>query len=584
MTDAPALVSPAPPASPVSGAHLLDRLRSGEAAILLLLVIVLTVVLPPFAFLIQASLTVGSGAQARYGLDNFAAVIAHGGAEVWITTLVYALGSSVLAIALGVSCAWLVARTDAPFRRIAMVTAFLSLAVPVIIKSIGWIMLLGPNSGLVNVLLRTVVGGEEGPIQLYSLGGMIFVEGLLWMPVVFLLTLPVLGAMDPSLEEAAATSGADLRHTFLRVTLPLMRPSVFAVFLLALIRSLESFEVPLLIGAPGDLHTLTTVIYQSMHTGFLPNYGEASAFAFLLLLVVIAPLIYYYRLTRQGDRFATITGKGFRPRRLKLGRWRTPLGLWLLVVPFSLAAPVLIMVWASLLPVYKPPALADFAQLTLGNYRSVWGRSETLSGLSNSALIGFWSATLVVALTFTAAWLIARYRGLARWVLDVMISVPLVFPGIVLGITLLIEFLRLPMIPIYGTIWILVFAFLIRFMPSGMRFCHAGILAIHRELEECGRTCGAPVLTVLRRIVLPLALPSVAAAWLYVFLHSIRDLSLAVLLAGPGSPVVATVILDLWNNGEVPELAALAVVLATAVTALGVVLMWLSRRAGGVAT
>jgi iron(III) transport system permease protein len=165
-----------------------------------------------------------------------------------------------------------------------------------------------------------------------------------------------------------------------------------------------------------------------------------------------------------------------------------------------------------------------------------------------------------------------------------LISVPLVFPGIVLGITLLIQFLWLPMVPIYGTIWILVFAFLIRFMPYGMRFCHAGILAVHRELEECGRACGATTFTVLRRVVLPLALPSVTAAWLYVFLHTIRDLSLAILLAGPGSPVVAVVILDLWNNGEVPELAALAVLLAAGVTALGVMLMWLSRRTAGVAT
>ena len=565
--------------------HFTDRLRSGEAAILALLALVLAIVLPPFLFLLRASLTVGgTEAQPRYGLDHFVSVIAGSGADLWITTIVYALGSSALAIALGASSAWLVARTDAPFRRIATVAAFLSLAVPVIIKSIGWIMLLGPNSGLVNVVLRLLVGGDEGPIALYSLGGMIFVEGMLWTPVVFLLTLPVLGAMDPSLEEAAATSGADVRQTVQRVTLPLLRPSISAVFLLALIRALESFEVPLLIGAPGNLHTLTTAIYESIHTGFVPKYGEASAFAVLLLLIVVAPLAYYYWLTKQADRFATITGKGFRPRRLRLGAWRLPLGLWLLAIPLSLLAPLLILIWASFLPVYKPPELADFAQLSLANYRTVWGRPETLTGLTNSALIGFWSATVVVALTFAAAWLIIRVRSRARFALDAMISVPLVFPGIVLGITILIEFLRLPFIPIYGTIWILVFAFLIRFMPYGMRFCHAGILAIHRELEECGRTCGAGVLTVLRRIVLPLALPSVVAAWLYVFLYTIRDLSIAILLAGPRSQVIAVVILDLWNNGEVPELAALSVLMAAGVTALGVVLMWVSRRAGGVAT
>src|SRR5262245_62473769 len=409
--------------------NFVDRLRSGEAVIVALLAAVLVIVLPPFLFLIRASLAIGSDATPRYGLDNFIAVIAHSGAELWITTLIYSLGSVALAIALGSSSAWPGARTDAPFRRIAVIAAVLSLAVPGIIKSIGWIMLLGPNSGLVNVALRAVVGGEEGPIQLYSLGGMIFVEGLLWTPVVFLLTLPVLYAMDPSLEEAAATSGADLRQTFQRVTLPLMRPSIVAVFLLALIRALESFEVPLLIGAPGNLHTLTTAIYESIHTGVVPRYGEASAFAVLLLLIVLGPLAYYYRLTKAAERFATITGKGFRPRRLKLGRWRRPLGLWLLIIPVALAAPLLILLWASFLPVYKPPELADFALLNLANYRTVWGRSETLAGLTNSALIGFWSATAVVALTFTAAWLTVRYRGSARWALDVVISVPLVFPG-----------------------------------------------------------------------------------------------------------------------------------------------------------
>jgi iron(III) transport system permease protein len=566
--------------------HLFGRLRTGGTAIWLLLAVTAAIVLPPFVFLVRAILTLGNAgaAQPEYGLANFVSVLARSGGELWLTTLIYSFGSSALAIALGVSSAWLVARTDVPLRQSAMVAAFLSLAVPVIIKSIGWIMLLGPNSGLINVLLRSVLGGEEGPLQLYSLGGMIFVEGMLWTPVVFLLTLPVLSAMDPALEEAAAMSGADLQQTLRRVTLPLMRPSILAVFLLALIRSLESFEVPLLIGAPGNLHTLTTAIYESMRTGFVPKYGEASAFAVFLLLLVAGPLAYYYRVTKEGDRYATITGKGFRPRQLKLGAWRLPCGLWLLIIPLSLAAPVLIMLWASFLPVYKPPALADVATFSLANYRAVWGRSETIAGLGNSALIGICSATLVVALTFFAAWLVVRHRGIAGWALDVLISVPLVFPGIVLGITLLIQFLWLPMIPIYGTIWILVFAFLIRFMPYGMRFCHAGILAVHRELEECGRTCGASTLIVLRRIVLPLTLPSVAAAWLYVFLHTIRDLSLAILLAGPGSPVVALVILDLWNNGEVPELAAFAVLLAAAVTALGVLLMWLSRRSAGVAT
>jgi iron(III) transport system permease protein len=456
--------------------------------------------------------------------------------------------------------------------------------VPIIVKGIGWIMLLGPNSGVINVVLRIFVGGTEGPLDLYTLGGMIFVEGILWTPVAFLLMLPALSAIDPTLEEAAAVSGASLLQTVRWVILPLIWPSMLAVFLLTFIRALESFEVPLLIGTPGDLHTLSTEIYQSMHESFVPKYGEASAFAVLLLLLLAGPLAYYYRVTRKADRFATITGKGYRPRRLELGRWRWPLGSWLLIIPLSLAAPVLIMLWASLLPGYEAPRWSDIGRFSLANYRSVWGRPDALEGLSNSAQVAFWSANAVVCLTFVSAWLVVRMQGAARWALDVLASAPLVFPGIVLGITLLIEFLRLPMIPIYGTIWILVVAFLIKFVPYGMRFCHAGIIAIHRDLEESARTCGAGTAIVLARIVLPLAMPAIVAAWVTVFLYTIRDLSLAVLLSGPHNHVVAVVILDLWNNGEVPELAALAVVLAGGATMLGLALMWLSRRTGALAT
>src|SRR6185295_5542076 len=218
----------------------MSRLRSPDAAAAAMVLVVAMLVVPPLLFLVQASLTLGDGrAEPHYGLANFVTVLMHSGAELWITTLAYALGSSMLAIVLGVSTAWLVTRTDSPFRQAATVGAFLSLAVPVIIKSIGWIMLLGPNSGAINLVLRSFVGGEEGPIALYTLGGMIFVEGVLWTPVVFLLMLPALGAVDPGLEEAAAIAGADVGQTLRRIVLPLIWPSMLAVFILTFIRALE---------------------------------------------------------------------------------------------------------------------------------------------------------------------------------------------------------------------------------------------------------------------------------------------------------------------------------------------------------
>jgi iron(III) transport system permease protein len=199
----------------------------------------------------------------------------------------------------------------------------------------------------------------------------------------------------------------------------------------------------------------------------------------------------------------------------------------------------------------------------------------------NGAIVASISACVVAVYTFTCAWLVVRRRETYKWTLDFIGSLPLVLPGIVLGIAVLIEFLHIRWIPIYGTIWIMVFAFLIRYLPYGLRFCYAGIVSVHHELEESARTSGARTFTMLWRIVLPLTLPAVAAIWIYVFLNSIRDLSLPVLLAGPQNQLIAIVILELWENGEVPELGALSVLLAVTVTILGYVFMRLSQRYGG---
>jgi iron(III) transport system permease protein len=538
------------------------------------------IVLPPILFLVEQSFTVEAAGQSSFGFDNYAYVFDLGGTRLWRTSLIYAAGSSALAIVLGVTAAWLVARTNAHFRHFAIVAAYLSLAAPVMVKAIGWILLLGPNKGVINEWLRAVFASEGVPIALFTLGGMTVLEAILWMPVVFLLMLPTLSAIDPALEEAASTSGATLAQTLFRVTLRLALPSILAVLLLTFIRSLESFEIPLLIGTPANLQTFTTAIYETTHRGFIPRYGEASAYSVLLIAVVATPLAGYYRVTRHAQKYATITGKGFRPARLDLGALRWPASLYLLLVPLALIAPLLILLWASFLPIYEPPSTADLARLTLGNYREVLTRPTTVQGLWNGAVVASLSSTAVTIFTFVLAWVVVRGREPARWLLDVLASLPLVLPGIVLGTAVLIQFLQAPVIPIYDTIWIMVFAFLIRFLPYGIRFCQAGIITVHDHLEESARTCGANLFTTLRRIVLPLTLPAVAAIWIYVFLYSIRDLSLPIMLAGPQNRLIAVVILDLWNEGKVPEVGALSILLALAAAVLGFAFMRLSRKYG----
>ena len=562
------------PMAPSPGEQRTWRVDAGAVGMWVLLAAGCAVVLPPFLYLINTSLTVPlPGAQTAIGLDNYVRVVEIGGWDLWGVTLAFAAGASFFAVVLGASTAWLVVRTNVPFRQAAFVGAFLSLAAPPIVKGIGWILLLGPNNGFINNLLRQWLEIEGTPIELFSLPGMIFIEGLLFTPIAFLLCLPSLSAMDPSLEEAAAMSGARWWRTLAKVTFPLARPSLLAVLLLSFIRALESFEVPLLIGGPGGLETATTALYHTVHAGFMPRYGEASAYAVLLVIAVALPLAWYYRTTREAARFATVTGKGFRPARIDLGWWKYPCALWVLVIPLALAAPLLIMLWASLLPLYSGPSPDDFARMTLANYRAVWMREDTVAGIYNSLLVGTGSACAVAAAGLLMGWVVVRRRELTRWAIDVVASLPLVFPGIVLGIAVMVEFLDLRVIPIYGTVWILILAFVVKFLPYGMRFCHAGVLSINRDLEDSAYMSGAGHWSVLRLIVLPLASPAVVAAWIYVFMNAIRDLSIAILLSGPNNGIISIVILDLWNNGEVPQLAAMSVVVAAGAAVLGLVFM-----------
>jgi iron(III) transport system permease protein len=567
----------------------MPRARNGEfrrsdpgiGGVWLLIAVSALVVLPPFFYLLRMSVTVPlPGFTTALGLDNYRRVLELSGFDLWSVTLVFALGSSALAIGLGFTTAWLVARTNVPFRQAAVAGAFLSLSAPLIVKGIGWILLLGPNNGLINVWLRGAFGIDGTPIELFSLSGMILVEGLMWAPVALLLALPPLTTMDPALEEAAAMCGASRWRTLARVTVPLARPAMLAVLLLSFIRALEAFEVPLLIGVPGGVITVTTALYQSIHSGFVPRYGEASAYAVLLTAAVALPLALYYRATRAGARFATVTGKGFRPARIDLGGWKYPCAFWVLIVPLSLAAPLLLMLWASFLPIYASPSLADFGRMSLANYAAVATRPDTLAGLWNSVLVGAGSATAIAAGALVMSFVVVRRREAIRWAIDVIVSLPLVFPGIVLGIAVLVQFLNLRFIPIYGTIFIVMFALAVKFLPYGMRFCYSGLIAIDLKLEESARMCGAGSLKVLRAIVLPLMLPALAATWIYVFMQAIRDLSTAVLLTGANNAIVSVVILDLWNNGEVPQLAALSILIAAGMTLLGALFMRLATRHG----
>lgn len=536
-------------------------------------------VVPPFFFILSASFLSESGPNAgELTLEHYASIAASVSdfrVLIW-NSLIFSVGSALGALLLGTLLAWLAERTNAPFQSVAYISAFVSFGIPGIVKVIGWILLLGPEAGLINVMTGDLLG--VSPLfDVFSMAGMILVEAFVWTPVVFLLMATPFRSMDPSLEEAALTAGSTNWQVFRQVTLPLALPSVLAVLMLTFVRSLEAFEIPALIGLPGGIEVLTTKIYMQIRTGFLPRYGEASAYSVLLIVLVSLVLFFYHRVTSQGYKYSTITGKGFRPRRIDLGSWRRIGGSLLLLLPLLQLLPLVALAWSSFLPFIQPPSRKAFAALSFNNYISAFSDGAIVWAVLNSLVVSLTSATAVVLVTFVAAWLVVRTNISKRWTLDQLAMVPLVFPGLVMGVAILKMYLTLP-VPIYGTVWIMVFAFLVRYLPYGIRFSYAGLLSIHRELEDSSAACGGNWGQTVRKILFPLMLPTLFAGWIYVFLITIRELSVALLLYSPGSQVISVTIWELWDNGRIGELAAFSLVITLGTVLLAGILKRLAHQ------
>jgi iron(III) transport system permease protein len=496
----------------------------------------------------------------------------------FLNTMYFSVGSALFATLLGGSIAWLVTRTDAPLRALGYFTAFASFGTPFILYTIGWLLLLG-KAGPINFWLKTILDQTGPVINIYSLSGMIFIESLLWSPFVFLMLAAAFRSMDPSLEEASSVCGARVWQTMRRVSLRLMLPAFFSVVLLIFIRSFEAFEIPALVGLPGDIRVLTTSIYLDAQK-LPPRYGSAGAFSVLLMLVVAGTLYIYFRVTREGDRFHTITGKGYRPAVIHLGRWGYLAGGGLLLYSLVLLVlPFLIILWASLLPFYMQPSIEGISRFTLKNYYAALHFPKITDSIKNSILLGLGSASLVMVLTLLASWILVRTKTRGRWLLDLLTTLPLLFPGIVMGLAILRFYLFVP-IPVYGTLWILLIAFVTRYIPYGIRYTHSGLLQLHKELEEAAYTAGASWANCMRRIILPLMTPSFLGGWIFIFLLSAKELSMSVLLVSPQTPVVSVAIFELWENAQVGELAAFGVIWTVILVSIAIVYYLFARRYG----
>ncbi len=496
-----------------------------------------------------------------------------------LNSIYYALGTCTLTFLIGTFLAWVSERTNTPFKKLFVVMSLIPFIIPGILSTISWILLLSPKIGLINIVVKDILRLESAPFNVYSMWGMIWAESIHLYPLVFLLMSAAFRNMDTSLEEAALASGSSTFQTFCHVTLPLMRPAMFSLLLINFVRGIEAFEVPALIGVPAKISVFTTKIFLAIHQ-FPSDFGLAGAYAVTLLAISSVGVLLYGKLTRKEERYATVTGKGYRPRVIDLGSWKyLTLGISFLIFLLAVILPVFVLLWSSFIPYYGVPSRELMAKMTWANYQYIINYPLALTAFKNSFYLSVGSATLVMLLTSVIAWITVKTRLPGRAFLDNMTFIPIAMPGIVLGVSLIWVYLTLP-IPIYGTIWVLLLAYLTKFMPYGIRAASASMIQINKELEEASLTAGGTWFQTFRKVVLPLLMPGFTAGWIYISIIALRELSTSILLYSYNSTVLSIMAFDLWEGGQYTYVCALGVLMVLLLIAMAFTARKLGARIG----
>ena len=526
------------------------------------LVVTVYLVIIPLVFLVWMSFRSGHiGMPSELTFANYARAYANPATyELIYNTVVFALGSAAIAVFLGIIFAWLVERTDLPGKDFVYPLFLVPIAIPGVLFSIAWVLLLSPGAGIVNLSLKHVLQLDHAPLNIYNLPGMIFLEGLHLTPITFLMMAGSFRRMDPSLEEASDALGAGLLTTLYRITLQVLRPSILGALIYVLISAMESFEIPGVIGMRAGVQVLAFKIYLAKQES-PPDYGMLSTLAILLLAISALLIIAYSKFSRDAEKYATITGKAYRPKTIPLGRWKyAALAFVLAYFVVTILLPLLVLTWASLLPVYQAPSLAALSRLSLENYRMVFDISKVGLALRNTLLMVLLAPTVTMLICSVLSWVIVKSRARGRKLLDFLTFMPHAIPGIVTGVALMWVYIFLPL-PIYGTIWILLIAYVTSRIAFGTRVMNSAMTQLHKELEEASYVSGGSWSNTFRKITLPLLLPAFTNGWIFSAIVVAKAMGSVVMVYSHESIVLSVLLWELWNNGDVAATAALGVML-----------------------
>jgi iron(III) transport system permease protein len=529
------------------------------AAVLTLLAILGFLSVYPLAMLLYGSLhSTPPGMAGEFNLDGYRAIVTAENVHVLLNTVGLSLAKTIPALVLAILLAFIIARTDTPWRGTLEVLITLPFFIPPFLTAMAWGMLGNPQVGLINQAWRMLTGSREALVNVYSWGGVVWHMLQYSTPFLFLFMVDAFRAMDPALEESSRMCGASPWRTFRRITLMLMLPVITSSFILSFIRGVESFESPLFFGTPAGITVITTEIYNSITQRATPDYQYATALGFAIMALMFLLVLWQWRLLR-GRSFVTVTGKGFRPTLIGLGRWRwLTLAFCLLFFLVTVVLPVGQLLVGSFFRFF---GFYSLDMLTLDHYRAVLSSDDLWRALGNTMLLGLAGATATMTLGALVAYVSVRTRFRGRRLIDAVAWLPWMMPGMVLGLGFLWAFALLPgPIPIYGTIWALLIAYVALGTPISVRMMTGAYAQLAFDLEECSRVHGASFVQTLWRILVALAWPAFAVGWVLTFFGIMRELSASILLYSVGSEVLSVVLLKMWTNGLAEQVSVVGLI------------------------
>jgi iron(III) transport system permease protein len=506
------------------------------------------------------------------GWANYAALLQNVNVGSAVSnTLEFAAITVLIAFAFGLPLAWLSERTDLPGRKLIWVTMLASLVIPAFLLAMGWLFILHPRIGFLNALLMQWFHLDAAPLSIMTVGGMAWVEGISLAPLVFILVAPSMKAIDYVLEEAAMMAGASPFSTFRRVTLPLIAPALIAAVIYTLIHSIGAFDIPAVIGLSGRIYTFSTFLYVLAYpvNGF-PVYTTTAAGGGLMIVVALALSVVYSRVLAKARQYQVVSGKAYRPRLVELGRWKV--AGWIFACTYAvlvLILPLGMTIIFSLLPYTEQLSPQAFGHLTLANFAAIPWDLLVRGGLNTLTLV-ILVPLLVVAASCAFSWVVLRSRTRGRLLFDSIAFLPHAVPGVLfaLGATLVALFVLRRFIPIYGTIFMLIFVYTIGWISFGTRITNSALIQIHPDLEEAGAIAGARGSAVLSRITLPLLKPALSGLWLFTVLLCLRELTLAAFISTPSNLTLPMVSWTLWTDGSFTQAAAVATLIVLAIVPL----------------